>query len=145
MRAAIVGGSLGGLTAAALLHDQGAEVDVYERSPSELVQRGAGIGFLPSAARYLAERAGVDLDRISVTTSHIRYLNRRSEVIYDGAHHYRFSSWYTVYRQMLARIDPARYHLGFEMTEWVDGANAVEVRFANHASRRADHWRCVNR
>ena len=44
MRAAIVGGSLGGLTAAALLHDQGAEVDVYERSPSELVQRGAGIG-----------------------------------------------------------------------------------------------------
>ena len=46
----------GGLTAAALLRDLGVEVDVYERSPSELVQRGAGIGFLPSAARYLIER-----------------------------------------------------------------------------------------
>ena len=144
MRAAIVGGSLGGLTAAALLHDQGAEVDVYERSPSELVQRGAGIGFLPNAARYLVERAGVDLDRISVTTSHIRYLNRRGEVIYDGAHHYRFSSWYTVYRQMLARIDPARYHLGFEMTGWVDGDDAVEVRFANQASRRVDLLVCAD-
>jgi 2,6-dihydroxypyridine 3-monooxygenase len=144
MRAAIVGGSLGGLTAAALLLDQGAEVDVYERSPSELVQRGAGIGFLPNAARYLVERAGVDLDRISVATSHIRYLNRRGEVIYDGAHHYRFSSWYTVYRQMLARIDPARYHLGFEMTGWVDGDDAVEVRFANQALRRVDLLVCAD-
>lgn len=144
MRAAIVGGSLGGLTAAALLHDLGAEVDIYERSPSELMQRGAGIGFLPNAARYLVERAGLDLDRISVATSHIRYLNRRSEVIYDGTHHYRFSSWYTVYRQMLARIDPERYHLGYEMTGWVDGDDAVEVRFANQAARRADLLVCAD-
>jgi 2,6-dihydroxypyridine 3-monooxygenase len=144
MRAAIVGGSLGGLHAAALLRDLGVEVDVYERSPSELVQRGAGIGFLPDAARYLAERARVDLDRISVTTSHIRYLDRRSGVIYDGTHRYRFSSWYTVYRQMLARIDPARYHLGYEMTGWLDGDDAVEVRFANQTSRRVDLLVCAD-
>ncbi len=77
MRAAVVGGSLGGLHAALLLADLGVEVDVYERSPAELVQRGAGIGFLPESARYLVERAGVALDRISVATSHIRYLGRR--------------------------------------------------------------------
>jgi 2,6-dihydroxypyridine 3-monooxygenase len=144
MRAAIVGGSLGGLTAALLLRDLGVEVDVYERSPAELVQRGAGIGFLPDAARYLVERAGVSLDRISVSTSHIRYLNRRGEVIYDGSHHYRFSSWYTVYRQMLARIDRARYHLGHEMTGWVDGDDAVEVRFAKQPSRRVDLLVCAD-
>jgi 2,6-dihydroxypyridine 3-monooxygenase len=144
MRAAVVGGSLGGLTAALLLRDLGVEVDVYERSPSELVQRGAGIGFLPDAARYLVERAGVNLDRISVSTSHIRYLNRRGEVIYDGTHHYRFSSWYTVYRQMLARIDRARYHLGHEMTGWADGADAVEVRFANQPSQRVDLLVCAD-
>jgi 2,6-dihydroxypyridine 3-monooxygenase len=144
MRAAIAGGSLGGLTAALLLRDLGAEVEVYERSPSELVQRGAGIGFLPDASRYLVERAGVDLDRISVATSHIRYLNRRGELIYDAAHHYRFSSWYTVYRQMLARIDPARYHLGHEMTGWVDDAGGVEVRFANGTSQRVDLLVCAD-
>ena len=96
MRAAVVGGSLGGLHAALLLHELGVEVDVYERSPAELVQRGAGIGFLPESARYLVERAGVPLDRISVATSHIRYLDRRGERIYDGTHVYRFSSWNTV-------------------------------------------------
>lgn len=58
MCAAIIGGSLGGLTAALLLRDLRNQVDVYERSPAELVQRGAGIGFLPDAARYLVHRAG---------------------------------------------------------------------------------------
>jgi len=100
MRAAVVGGSLGGLHAALLLQDIGVEVDVYERSPAELAERGAGIGFLPESARYLVERAGVPLDRISVATSRIRYLDRRGERIYDGAHVYRFSSWNTVYRAL---------------------------------------------
>jgi 2,6-dihydroxypyridine 3-monooxygenase len=61
MRAAVIGGSVGGLTAALLLRALGVEVDVdvYERSPAEQAQRGAGIGFLPDSARYLVERAGV--------------------------------------------------------------------------------------
>jgi 2,6-dihydroxypyridine 3-monooxygenase len=144
MRAAIVGGSLGGLTAALLLRDLGVEVDVYERSPAELVQRGAGLGFLPDARRYLVERAGVSLDQISVSTSHIRYLNRHGEVIYDGEHGYRFSSWYTVYRQLFARFDRTRYHLGHEMTSWVDHGDAVEVHFATQPSQRVDLLVCAD-
>ena len=106
MRAAVVGGSLGGLSAALLLQDLGVEVDVYERSPAELVQRGAGIGFLPESARYLVERAGVALDRISVATSRIRYLDRRGELIHDALHAYRFSSWNTVYRELVTADPP---------------------------------------
>src|SRR5428012_9017 len=41
MRIAIVGGSLGGLFAAALLHQTGHEI--FERSPSGLEGRGAGL------------------------------------------------------------------------------------------------------
>ena len=69
MRVAVVGGSLGGLTAALLLRDLGITVDVYERSPVELAQRGAGIGFLPEAQRYLIERAGVSLDDLAYPLS----------------------------------------------------------------------------
>ena len=61
MNISIVGGSLGGLTAACLLRDAGHEVVVFERSPVRLEQRGAGIGFLPATYRYLHDRAGVDL------------------------------------------------------------------------------------
>ncbi|MGB1688295.1 MAG: NAD(P)-binding protein, partial [Ilumatobacteraceae bacterium] len=44
LKIAVIGGSLGGVSAACLLRDAGHEVDVYERSPVELEQRGAGIG-----------------------------------------------------------------------------------------------------
>ena len=45
-RVIVVGGSLGGLTAACVLRDAGHDVTVHERSPDPLEQRGAGIGLL---------------------------------------------------------------------------------------------------
>lgn len=79
LRVAVIGGSLGGLTAACLLRDAGHEVNVYERSPIELEQRGAGIGFLKASYRYLVERAGIRLDGISIATdqlsaAHLQYV-----------------------------------------------------------------------
>ncbi|MDH3771921.1 MAG: NAD(P)-binding protein, partial [Nitrospirota bacterium] len=50
-RVAVAGGSIGGLTAACLLRDAGHQVTVFERSSTELEQRGAGIGFLEAASR----------------------------------------------------------------------------------------------
>ena len=144
MHAAVVGGSLGGLSAALLLRDLGIEVDVYERSPAALVQRGAGIGLLPESARYLVERAGVALDRISVATAHIRYLDRRGAVSYEERHAYRFSSWNTVYRELAGRFETSRYHLGHEMTEWVDADDAVEVHLAGRSPRRVDLLVCAD-
>jgi 2,6-dihydroxypyridine 3-monooxygenase len=144
LRVAVVGGSLGGLSAALLLRDIGVEVDVYERSPAELAERGAGIGFLPESARYLVERAGVDPDRISVATSHIRYLDRRGAVVYDERHAYRFSSWTTVYRELMARFPRSRYHLGHEMTGLKDDEEAVEVTLAGRPARRADLLVCAD-
>jgi len=144
MQAAVVGGSLGGLTAALLLRDVGISVDVFERSPVELAQRGAGIGFLPESQRYLVERAGVALDNISVATSHIRYLSRNAEVAYDSPHQYRFSSWTTVYRELLSCIAPEIYHLDHEMTGWEDDGDGVDVRFANGAKQRADLLVCAD-
>ncbi len=144
MRAAVIGGSIGGLTAALLLHDLGVEVDVYERSPAELAQRGAGIGFLPESQRYLVERAGVALDSISIVTSHIRYLGRDGEAIYDGEHQYRFSSWNTVYRQLLACIKPSLYHLGHEMSAWDDNGEVVQAHFTNRPSHTVDLLICAD-
>jgi 2-polyprenyl-6-methoxyphenol hydroxylase-like FAD-dependent oxidoreductase len=43
-RALVIGGSLGGLFAANLLHVIGWHVDVYERVADDLATRGAGIG-----------------------------------------------------------------------------------------------------
>jgi 2,6-dihydroxypyridine 3-monooxygenase len=113
-RVAVIGGSLGGLTAALLMRDLGLDVTVYERSAAELEQRGAGIGFLPASYRYLVERARLDLDEVSISTKYIRYLDRQGRVIHEQDQPYRFSSWNTVYRSLLRCFGRARYLLGHE-------------------------------
>ncbi|HJY74740.1 MAG TPA: NAD(P)-binding protein, partial [Streptosporangiaceae bacterium] len=55
----VVGGSIGGLTAALVLRDAGCDVRVFERSPAALTARGAGLAVLDSTLRYLVERGGL--------------------------------------------------------------------------------------
>lgn len=138
LRAAVVGGSLGGLTAALLLRDLGADVTVYERSPAELEQRGAGIGFLPASARYLVERAGRHLDDISIETAFIRTLHRDGAVRFEEHHPYRFTSWNTLYRNLLAEFGRDRYLLDHEVVERRVEGPAAELTFASGSVVSAD-------
>ncbi|HEY0519237.1 MAG TPA: FAD-dependent monooxygenase [Ilumatobacteraceae bacterium] len=138
MQIAVVGGSLGGLTAACLLADAGHEVVVYERSPVELEERGAGIGLLPETYRYLVERGGVSLDSIAVTTDHIRYLGRDGAVVHDDAHRYLFSSWNTVYREMLRRFDRDAYRLSHELVDIDIDIDSLTLTFRDGVVVRPD-------
>lgn len=141
---AVAGGSLGGLTAALVLRDLGCDVTVYERSPAELEQRGAGIGFLPDSYRYLVERAGADLDEISAVTNHIRYLARDGSILHEAPHVYRFSSWNTVYRGLLAAFGPDRYRLGSEVMSFESSDGHVDVTLADWSTLRADLLVCAD-
>jgi len=148
-RIAVVGGSLGGLTAASLLRDAGHDVTIYERSPVPLEQRGAGIGLLEATYRYPVERAGTDLDRLSVQTNAIRTLRDDGSVAVEQSHHYRFSSWNTLYRSLLDDwyrhdTDGARYRLGHLMTSFDDRGSEVEVRFENGATTTVDLLVCTD-
>ncbi len=130
-RIAVVGGSLGGLTTACLLRDSGHDVTVYERSPHELEQRGAGIGFLEASSRYLVERSGLSVDEVSIATDLIRYLGRDGSVLHEVAHRYRFSSWNTVYRRLLEHWGSDRYLLSHEMLGFEQDETGVCLRFAD--------------
>jgi FAD-dependent urate hydroxylase len=52
MRAIIIGGGIGGLTAAVALRKKGIDAAVYEKSP-ELREVGAGISLWPNAVKAL--------------------------------------------------------------------------------------------
>ncbi len=143
-RVAIAGGSLGGLTAGLLLRDLGLDVTIFERSDAELEQSGAGIGFLPDSARYLVERAGLDLDEISTSTRFIRYLERDGSVSFEREHTYHFSSWNTVYRALLAAFGRERYLLGREAVDRRETDDAVIVRFRDGREVEADLLVCAD-
>jgi 2,6-dihydroxypyridine 3-monooxygenase len=143
-RVAVIGGSLGGLTAGLLLRDLGYDVTIYERSSVELEQRGAGIGFLPASYRYIVERGRDVLDDISISTSRIRYLNRDGSVAHDEPHTYRFSSWTTVYRSLLCCFGRDRYLLGHEVEGFAQHDDAVELRLNDGRTETVDLLVCAD-
>ena len=54
MRVAVIGGGIGGLTAALSLHAAGIEVELFE-AVGEVKPLGVGINLLPHAVRELTE------------------------------------------------------------------------------------------
>ena len=126
-RVGVVGGSLGGLTAALVLRDLGCEVEVWERSTAELESRGAGIVVLDETLRYLRERTSLMVDDVTIATSTLRYLDRSGSVVHERPQPYRYSGWHTIYRALLGSMDPARYHLGVEVSAFVSEADEVRA------------------
>jgi 2,6-dihydroxypyridine 3-monooxygenase len=143
-RVAVVGGSLGGLTAALVLRDLGCQVDVFERSTAELESRGAGIVVLDTTLRYFRERTDLDVDRITTSTGFVRYLDRDGTVVYEEPRRYRYSAWHTIYRALLRCLPRHSYHLGREMVGFRQAGDRVVVRYADGSSTQHDLLVCAD-
>jgi 2,6-dihydroxypyridine 3-monooxygenase len=135
---AVVGGSLGGLTAALVLADIGCDVTVFERSAAALEARGAGIAVLDESVRWFAEKTSLDPDSLCSSTSYIRFLDAAGHTVHERAHRYRFSSWNTIYRALLGQLPAERYHLGHEVIGLEQAAEAVELEMASGCRRSAE-------
>ena len=120
------------MTAAACCATWASTSTVYERSPAELEQRGAGIGFLPASVSLprrarpaRARHASAVRDR-----PHPLPRPRRLERRTTRRTRYRFSSWNTVYRQLLQVLRPVRAtSLAHEVTG--SSVEPLTVRFTN--------------
>ena len=141
---AVVGGSLAGLTAGLLLKDLGFEVTIYERSRHALELRGAGLGFLPDASRYLVERCGLDISGISTSTDIIRYLNRDGSIRHERDVTYHYTSWFTVYGLLLERFPADAYLTGREAVSVEQGVGQASVHFSDGTTVDADLVVCAD-
>lgn len=137
-RIAVVGGSIGGLTAALLLRDLGFDVDVYERTPDELDGRGGGIVLQPETFRWFKERSNFRPDQLSTVSSFLRCLGPDNEVAYEEPNEWRFTSWGTLYRALLADFGRDHYHLGQSFVGIDNRADGVTLRFCSGRTEEAD-------
>jgi len=140
----VVGGSLGGLTAALVLRELGCQVDVFERSTAELESRGAGIVVLDDTVRYFRERTDLELEQLTTATGLLRYLGRDGAVVYEEPRRYRYSAWHTIYRALLDCFERGRYHLGKEMSGFSQQDEHVQVRFADGSTAAYDLLVCAD-
>jgi 2,6-dihydroxypyridine 3-monooxygenase len=144
LRACIVGGSLGGLTAAVLLRDLGWEVQVHERSPAALQSRGVGIVVHPVAVRYLVDNNIAPLDAVSVGADRLVYIDRAGTPVFIEDAPFHCTAWNTLYRALRGHLDGDRYHLGEALAGFEQDADGVEVRFANGRTERCDLLVCAD-
>ena len=78
MRVGIIGGSVAGCAIAALLHRAGHDVTVFERSESDLVSRGAGIGTPTAVWQDMMARGLIDGTLPACRADYMRYVTRGS-------------------------------------------------------------------
>jgi 2,6-dihydroxypyridine 3-monooxygenase len=142
---AVVGGSLGGLTAALVLRDIGCEVDVYERATVPLSGFGAGIVVQPESIRYLVERTNITPEEISISSSSTRYVDAERGSLIDEIHtQARYTSYNALYRGLLRSFGTERYHLGHALVGIAQDGEQVELRFARGAVARCQLAVCAD-
>jgi salicylate hydroxylase len=149
LRVAVIGGGIGGLTAAVALRQAGFEVDVYEQAP-ELTEIGGGINMAPNATRVLRRLGlaeGLDREGIRPLSTHQRRwqdgrtlqrapLNPLCEELYGAPH-------MTIHRAdllaVIAAAFPAeRVHLGHCLVGVTDTGGSPEAWFDNGITIAAD-------
>jgi len=149
LRIAIIGGGIGGLTAALSLRQAGFEADIYEQAPA-LTHIGGGINMGPNAARVLIRLGlgeGLLREGVRPASTHQRRwddgrtlqrapLNPQCEELYGAPH-------VTIHRaDLLAVISSGlpleRVHLGHRLLGFSDKGDHVEAWFDNGVRIDAD-------
>src|SRR6516162_4366474 len=149
LRIAVIGGGIGGLTAALSLRQAGFDVEVYEQAP-ELTEVGGGINMAPNATRVLRQlglAAGLDREGVRPLGTHQRRwqdgrtlqrapLNPLCEELYGAPH-------MTLHRADLLAVIAAgfpaeRIHLGHRLVGVTDLGDGAEAWFENGERVRID-------
>ncbi|HEV2335946.1 MAG TPA: FAD-dependent monooxygenase [Stellaceae bacterium] len=149
LKVAVIGGGLGGLSAAVALYQAGFAVEVYEQAP-ELTQIGGGINMGPNAARVLRRLGlgpGLDREGVRPLITHQRRwedgrtlqkaaLNPLCEELYGAPH-------ITIHRADLlaviaAGVPSERIHLGHRLAGLADQGERIEAWFDNGARIACD-------
>src|SRR5271156_6539686 len=127
-RAIVIGGSTSGLLVAALFQRQGWHADVFERSPVDLVGRGAGIVCHPDLFDAL-EQSGAGTSSLGVEVVERIAFNKRGEIVGRRAFPQTVTSWDRLYQLVRNIVPDASYHLDKTLTRVEQNARGVRATF----------------
>eukprot|EP00898_Chlorokybus_atmophyticus_P001707 jgi/Chlat1/2537/Chrsp175S02434 len=139
LRALVVGGSLGGLTAAAALgSDPAWDVEVREKSSGELKAGGAGLAVQREMEDYLLAHNIIDSrETASVPTRERVYVGRNGTIIGTTLTDMLFTSWDTLYRKL-------KYRFGAKVVGFKQRDDGVEVEYTDGTKEECDLLVCAD-
>lgn len=135
--AIVIGGSLGGLLAANMLHRAGWDVHVYERVAEALEGRGAGIVTHPELMTALA-MAGVSIDdTIGISVQERVTLNLDGSVQRKQPLPQILTAWGRLYSVLKSAFPEDRYHNGKQLASFAQDEHGVTASFSDGSEARA--------
>ena len=137
-RALVIGGSLGGLFAANLLHALGWHVEVFERVADDLATRGAGIGTHDELFSIM-RRLGITVDAsIGVEVRERICLDHDGNLLHRVALTQMMTAWARIYRPLKDLLPAAQYHFGVDFERVEQDAAGVSATFSDGSTARGD-------
>jgi 2-polyprenyl-6-methoxyphenol hydroxylase-like FAD-dependent oxidoreductase len=137
-RALIIGGSVGGLFAANLLHSIGWDAKVFERASGNLGDRGAGLGTREELFRAL-RRIGVVIDpSIGVSVRSRIGLAPDGSIARELPVRAVTSAWSRIWRPLRRALPDAAYRGGMALTRVDQDAEGVTAAFNDGTQVRGE-------
>ena len=150
MKAIIIGGGIGGLTTALMLHARGLDCEVFEQAEG-IRELGVGINTLPHAIRELKELGLLErLDAVAIRTYELFYANRFGQTVWHelrgtdaGFDVPQFSInrgklQGVIYQAARARLGEGKIHTGHRLGAFQQDDGGVTAYFFDRAgSHRA--------
>jgi 2-polyprenyl-6-methoxyphenol hydroxylase-like FAD-dependent oxidoreductase len=129
-RALVIGASMAGLFATALLRRAGWDAQVYERTTTELFGRGAGIVTHDELLQAL-ELSGASLSNLGITVDERIALDRHGDVLERLPFKQIVTSWDRLHQVMRVTVPNDAHHLDHDLIAVEQTAGRVTARFAN--------------
>lgn len=137
-RILIVGGSIGGLFAAVLLHRAGFDVRVTERSVHGLEGRGAGLVAQREVFDILREVGVEHLAHVGVTAHERIYLDQAGAIIHRQRTPQTQLSWDVLFRTFRHLLPDDRYHIDQQAVSVAQEPGGARVTYFDGTEERAD-------
>jgi 2-polyprenyl-6-methoxyphenol hydroxylase-like FAD-dependent oxidoreductase len=149
MRVGIVGGSIAGCAAAALLHRANHDVTVLERSESELVSRGAGILSGTAAWQHTAAHGLFDESLPACRANYSRLVTRATGTgqqrwLGDYQMTFRLFNWAHLYQQLRRRVPDDVYRNGIAVERIEATPRGATLHLVQGDSREFDLVVCAD-
>jgi 2-polyprenyl-6-methoxyphenol hydroxylase-like FAD-dependent oxidoreductase len=138
LKALVIGGSLGGLFAANLLHDLGWDVEVFEKVGDDLAARGAGIGTHKELVAVLAG-LGISLSEdLGAAVGDRICVDKEGRLVHRAPWAHVMSAWANVYRPLKDRFPAEHYHFGKGLVSFAETKDFVVANFEDGSTATGD-------
>jgi 2-polyprenyl-6-methoxyphenol hydroxylase-like FAD-dependent oxidoreductase len=145
MKVLIVGGGIGGIVTALMLHARGIACEVFEQA-EEVRELGVGLTLLPHAVKELVSLGLLGaLDEVSIRSEHLYYLTRKGQIVWNEprgllagydvpqffAHRGKLQM--LLYRALRQRLPDTALHLDRRLVEFSQDGDTVKAVFSDRS------------